>query len=533
MKKLFIILALVVLLVTAVAGCAKEATTTPTASPTASPTSTGTMPAPSTAGPQYGGTLRVIRNYGVTNVGYPPNDGGMEKGQDVTRRLINWDAKGNVVPDLAESWDEDPVNNTLTWHLRKGVTFVDGTTFNAEAAVWNTQRLIDVKRLTEADKIKSLEVIDDYTYKMNLTQLNSQMVINYGWVDMYSPTAIETNGEEWAKTHPIGVGPFTLADWAPDNFVNLKKYDNYYVQGTPYLDGVNFRVIPDPVSASAMMEAGQADLWFDVPTKFAVDLENKGFKVNWAVTGFFWGLFANTANPDSIWNDKRLREALEYAIDRPGMAKALGYGKFEALTQIAPKDSTGYNPGYDPRPYNPDKAKALLAEAGYPDGLQTTLLCTATSQDYATAIQANLAAVGIDAKIDLADFARYNSMFMSGFFGGEGFPDLAVGMTGIDLPFATGLLRHFGPTPMTGILSINGAKSPEFLALCEQIYNTYDPNELTKVTQEAVKQVSEDALVVPLLKTPWASVMQPNVHDDSNTAHNVVWNINQSWIEQK
>jgi peptide/nickel transport system substrate-binding protein len=474
----------------------------------------------------------MIRNYGVTNVGYPPNDGGIEQGQDVTKRLINWDMKGNVVPELAESWKEDPVNNTLTWYLQKGVKFVDGTDFNAEAAKWNTQRLIDLSRLTEANKVKSLEVIDEYTLKMNLTELNSQAVINYGWVAMYSPTAIEKNGEEWAKTHPVGVGPFTLVDWAPDDFVNLKRFDNYYEEGKPYLDAINFRVIPDPVSASAMMEAGQANLWFDTPTKFAVDLENKGFKVNWAVTGFFWGLFANTANPDSIWNNKTLREALEYAIDRPGMAKALGYGKYEALTQIAPKGSTGYNEGYDPRPYNPAKAKELLAEAGYANGLKTTILCDSRSQDYATAIQANLLAVGIDAKIDLADFARFNSMFMSGFFGGDGFPDLAIGMVGIDLPFATGLLRHFGPTPMTGILSINGAKSPEFLALCDKLYQTYDPNELTKVTKEAVKQVAEDALVIPLLKTPWATVMAKNVHDDSSTAHNVVWNLQDSWIEK-
>ncbi len=529
MKKLILALVIVLLCFPIVTGCTVEE---PTTTPSASPTPTETKPPASTAGPQYGGTLRVIRNYGVTNVGYPPNDGGMEQGQDVTRRLINWDVEGNVVPDLAESWDEDPVNDTLTWYLQKGVKFADGTDFDAEAAKWNMETLIDLKRLTEADKIKSIEVIDSYTLKMNLTEINSQMAINYGWVAMYSPTALETNGEEWAKTHPVGVGPFTLVDWSPDDFVNYKAYDNYFVKGTPYLDGINFRVIPDPVSASAMMEAGQADLWFDAPTKFAVDLEKKGLKVNWAVTGFFWGLFANTANPNSKWNDIKLREALEYAIDRPGMAKALGYGKYEALTQIAPKGSTGYNDGYDPRPYNPEKAKQLLAEAGYPNGLQTTLLCDSRSQDYATAIQANLLAVGIDAKIDLADFARFNSMFMSGFFGGDGFPELAIGMVGVDLPFATGLLRHLGPTPMTGILSINGAKSPEFLALCDKIYQTYDPDELTKVTKEAVKQVAEDALIVPLLKTPWASVMQPGVHDDSSTAHNVVWNLYDTWMEK-
>jgi ABC-type transport system substrate-binding protein len=85
---------------------------------------------------------------------------------------------------------------------------------------------------------------------------------------------------------------------------------------------------------------------------------------------------------------------------------------------------------------------------------------------------------------------------------------------------------------MTGIVNINGAKSPEFLALCDKLYQTYDPDELTKVTREAVKQAAEDALVVPLFMAPFVSVMQPNVHDDSHTAHDVVWNIQYTWIEK-
>lgn len=527
MKKLSILI-VALLCIATILSCTEPASTpTTTPTPTSSPTTT-----PSATGPQSGGTLRMIRNYGATNVGYPPDDGNILQGQDITERLANWDDKGNIVPELAESWDTDPVNNTLTFHLVKNAKFSDGTAFNAEAARWNMQYLIDIKRMTEPEKIKSIEVVDEYTLKMNLTELTSQSIINYGWTAMYSPTAYEKNGAEWAKTNPVGVGPFDLADYSLDDYYNYTKHSDYWRPGYPYLDGINFRVIPDPVSASAMMEAKQADLWFDVPVKFAADLENKGLKVNWAVTGFFWGLFANSTNPDSKYTNKKLREAIEYAIDRPGMAKALGFGKYEALTQIAPQGSTGYNEGYDPRPYNPDKAKQLLAEAGYPDGFQTKILCDAMGQEYATAIQANLAAVGIDAKIDLADFARYNSEFMSGFFGGEGFSDLAIGRTGIDLPFATGLLRHFGPTPMTGIVAINGAKSPEFLALCDKIYKTFDSTELTKVTKEAVKQASEDALVIPLLRTPWASVMQPNVYDDSMTAHYVVWNLFETWIKK-
>ncbi len=521
MKKLSILSILLVMVIVLI-GCAGT-TTTSASSPTSSAAS-GT--------PQYGGTMRVICTYGLTSVGYPPNDGGIEVGQDVTQRLVNWDINGNTIPELATSWDQDPTNNTLTWHLRQGVTFTDGTPFNADVAKWNFEREISLNRLTDADKVKSLDVVDNYTLRMNLTQLTSLSVLNYGWVAMYSSTALQQNGEDWAKTHPVGVGPFTLTDWAPGDHADYKKVDNYYVSGTPYLDGINFRVIPDATSAEAMMEAGQADLWFDVPIKQAVDLANKGLKVNSAVTGFFWGLLANSTTPGSKWANKDLREALEYAINRPALAASLGYGKYEALTQLAPEGSSGYNPGYDPRPYNPDKAKQLIKDAGYSNGFQTSILCDAQSQDYATAIQGYLQAVGIDAKIDLADFARFNSEFMSGYFGGQPFPDLAVGMVGIDLPWSTSLLRHFGPSPMTGILAITGAKSSDFLADCNKMYNSFDPTQLATATKAAAKQAEEDALLVPLLKVPWISVMQNNVHDDSNTIHNVVWNLNESWISK-
>lgn len=525
MKKLSSIFVIILLITILVVGCGGDDETTSTSQST-SPT---TSPAAGT--PQSGGIMRIIGNAGLTSAGYPPLDFGLLRQQDVTRRLINWDIEGNIVPELAKSWELDMANNTLTWHLEEGVKFTDGTDFDADAAIWNIQRLIDVHFLTEADKVVSLEAVDTYTVKMNLTKLNSQAVGNYGWVAMYSPTAIETNGEEWAKTHQVGVGPFILEDWSPENYANYAKFDDFFIEGTPYLDGLNFRIIPDPVSASAMMEAGEADLWFDAPVKFAVDLEKKGFKVNWSGTGLFWGLFPNSVDPDSKWTDKKLREALEYAIDREGMVKALGYGKFEALTQLAPQGSTGYNEGFNPRPYDPEKAKQLIAEAGYPDGFQTTILCTAGSQDYATFIQANLLAVGLDAKIDLADTARFNSMFMSGIFMGEPWPDLAVGMIGIDLPFATGLIRHLGPTPMTGILGYS--KSPEFLALCDELYQAFDSDEMTRITKEAVKQAAEDAMMVPLFRQPWATIMKTTVHDDNSVIHNVVWNNHLSWMEQE
>ncbi len=158
--------------------------------------------------------------------------------------------------------------------------------------------------------------------------------------------------------------------------MRYEKNKDYWRKGYPLLDAIEIRWIPDPVTASMMIEKKDADAWEDVNNiKNVVELEQKGLKVNWG-PGMLWALLpSNGKDPKSPYANKKVREALEYAIDRPAIAKTLGFGKYEALTQIVPSASPAYNKGYNPRPYNPEKAKQLLAEAGYPNGFDTKMLC--------------------------------------------------------------------------------------------------------------------------------------------------------------
>lgn len=524
MKKFLLILFVLVLASMVMSGCGKtEKTTSPT------PTTTSTTKA---GEPQYGGTLKIIASYVSSNVGYPPNDSPLGMGQDCTRRLITWDINGNVIPDLAVSWDLDKTNNTLTWHLVQGAKFYDGTPFNAAAVKWNIEFLTTQNRMNEPSKIKSLEVVDDYTLKMNLTEVTSMSVNNYGWVPCFSPTSYQTNGVDWAKSHIVGMGPFMVSDWSPDTYINYKAYEGFF-KGKPYLDGINYRAIPDSMAASAMIQSGEADYWYNVPIKYAVELASKGYKLNVGITGLVYGLFENTTSPDSRWNNKLLREALEYAIDRDGLVKAVGYGKYEALKTLAPKNSNGYDANYAGRPYNQDKARELIKEAGYPNGFETTILCTADTQNIATIIQADLAEVGITAKLDVADFARWASLAVPVFFGGgDGFDELCINMSGVDLPYTVSLIRHYGPEPVSGITSTNGAKSAAFLADCEKLYQIFDADELAAATKAAINQASEDAICVPLFMAPFMSVMSSKVHDDGNAIHGTIWNLYKTWIEK-
>jgi peptide/nickel transport system substrate-binding protein len=433
---------------------------------------------------------------------------------------------------LAESMEEDPKNLSITYRLRKGVKFHDGTPFNAEAVKWNFEIRLEKNALTDGKYVKSIQVVDDYTLKVNVTEFHNQLAFNYGWQQMYSPTAFKQAGGgdvqksiAWARTHAVGTGPFKVVEFKGDTLIRWERNNDYWQPGKPYLDGMEVRYIPDIMTASAIMQVGEADVWMDVSAvQNILDLQKKGFKVNWG-PGMFWAILPNSSDANSPFANKKVREAVEYAIDRPGVAKMLGYGQFEPLTQMAPSGWPGYVPGYNPRPYNPAKAKQLLAEAGYPNGFQTELLASVTSQDGAAALQAYLAAVGINVKLDMTDPGRYaTAAFQTGWKG------MIFAASGIN-PDSTDLYVHFGPSPMTyrtGTI----AKSDAFLAACNTALRTYVKADETKAIQAIVRQGAEDAMIIPIYRSAQALVMQPYVHSDYIKIHSVVWDAENDWMEK-
>jgi peptide/nickel transport system substrate-binding protein len=453
----------------------------------------------------------------------------------VIERMAEWgDNKGTMVGILAESWDVDPQALTFTWHIRKGVKFHDGTDWNAEACRWNFQMGLDANRLSMGQFIDSLEVADEYTLVMHLNAYNWVMAEQWGLMSPISPTAYESSGatEEarinWARTHAVGTGPFTVADWKRDDYIKFVKNPSYWRKGMPYLDAIEIRYIPDPMVAAASIEAGEADMWFAVSqVQNILDLQEKGFKLNWG-PGMFFALLFNSNDPDSIFHSKPIREAFEYALDRPAIAQMLGQGLFEPLHQMAASTWAGYVEGYDPRPYNPDKAREKLAEAGYPNGLQTTMLATSTGQDAIAAMQSYLGEVGIIIEPDVADLGRYfGSVF------GTGWKDTVYAASGIN-PSTTDLYIHFGPNPVT-YRTGNIWKSPEYLEKCNAALN---PNfkgaaDALPGIREAIRQAGEDAMIVPLWRTAEAVIMQTYVHSDYGLIHGILWTPYDDWMEKR
>jgi peptide/nickel transport system substrate-binding protein len=462
----------------------------------------------------------------------------------VLEHLCEWGpVGGNLVPVLATSWEADHTANTITWHLREGVKFTDGTPFNAEAVRWNVQMNIDNRSGTGTNLIESLEVTGEYTLVMHMISFDWQTIQNLGLTQCISPTSYLTAGgtipsgsdneksKAWARENAVGTGPFTVSEWARDDHITFVKNPNYWQPGKPYLDKITMRMITDPAVAAISIQAGEADIWNDTSSVQDIKtLQSNGFKINWG-PGMFNVLLMSSANPDSPLNNVLVREAIEYALDRATMAQTLGQGLYEPFTQMASKTWPGYVPGYDPRPFNTDTAKQLLADAGFSSGLTLKVLgwAAGNTADVMALFVHYLGLAGITVEPDMADTGRY---FGTLFGGGAGWEELCITASGIN-PDASDLFVHYGPNPMT-FRTTNMYKSDAFINLCnEAISPQYNSaaDAMPKI-KAAIQQAGEDCLFIPLWRSAEAAIMQTYVHTEYPKIHGIIWSPADDWMDE-
>lgn len=220
--------------------------------------------------PVHGGVLREIRPYGPKVLSYFTEMGPQDV-QSVlpgAERLMEYNPDKQLVPFLAESVSVARDGKSITFRLRKGIKFHDGSDLNAEAVAWNFQLNRETKRLQYDSKLLRIEVVDDYAVRLHITRYNNQLLHGLAWFPIFSKQAWDKAGggnveksKEWSRANLVGTGPFKLAEFRRDNYIKWVKNENYWQSGKPYLDGIMVRYIPDSVTASAMMQAKEADLW--------------------------------------------------------------------------------------------------------------------------------------------------------------------------------------------------------------------------------------------------------------------------------
>jgi peptide/nickel transport system substrate-binding protein len=260
-------------------------------------------------------------------------------------------------------------------NLRQGVKFTDGAAWNAEAAKANLDffRTGRFKRSDLLKFVENVEVVDPYTVRIKLMQPFTPLVNNLaaGAMEMVSPMQIKSMSPAQMALHPIGTGPYILKEYIQGERIVLERNKAYWEEGLPYFDKIIFRIVPDRSVRTMMLLGGEVDLvWglspLDVVTvKGGKDLEVRSEP---SVTLIYIGL--NQLKP--IFKNPKVGKALNHAIDRKMLINTILRGHATLLDSIVPPGAFGYSSVYV-YPYDPEKAKALLAEAGFPNGFDMVL----------------------------------------------------------------------------------------------------------------------------------------------------------------
>jgi len=465
--------------------------------------------------PQYGGVLKIIDlAEGAQPLGTPWKVRGIDSKlqKPVLESFIREDVTGSYHPWLATEWKIDQEKNTITLFLRKGVKFHDGTDFNAEAAKWAVDKAIEAKQVKG---FLSVDVVDDYTIRVNVTkyQNNYLNLLASSMCNPSSPTAFQKNGEEWAKWHPVGTGPFKFVSFERGNKLTFTRWDGYWQKGKPYLDGVEYLFIRDPMTQQAAMRASGAEKVHVLSVtsgEQAAMMKAQGFEVISMPVGPV-SLIPDSKNPDSPLSKKKVRQAVSYAINREAIVKARGFGFWSASNQIPSPGNLGYAKDMEFGRYDPEKAKQLLAEAGYPNGFKIKIFVmpAMVDRDAMVAVQRFLGNVGIQVELEFPDRGGYTAYRWKN------------GWTNGFMAQHTRMLATFNITYNFYWQTITG-QWPS-LERVEGLVDAIDVSLRTLAPedargQELTRMQAEEAMIIPLYYVYEMYVLQSNVRDTGYTA---------------
>ncbi len=515
-RTLYFLLTVVMLLTLGLAACAEPEEPTPAPSPAPTPApepgpaptpeptpAPKPEPAPTPEIDKYGGVLREVLSVGpATPIGYMPEAApdAQADARPAIESLLMGRSGGAVEPLLATAWEIAPDGKSITLTLREGVKFHDGSDFNARAVKWNLDRQIEAGK---APDWESVDVINDYTIRINIPGYKNTILtgLGAGTAMITSPTAVELNGLDWARWHPVGTGPFKFVEYQRDSKLVYERNDDYWQDGLPYLDGVEFVVIADETVRSIAFQKGDIHT-LRASGLTALDLKNMGFDYVTRAGGTFV-LIPDSKNAESPFADKRVRLAVSHAIDRESLAEALGYGFSVPAYQVLPGYSLTAVPNLDIHEFDQAKARQLLAEAGYPDGLKTTIhaFIRVVPRDYVTAIANMLGEVGIEVEPDFPEAGKYSEYR----FGGWSDSMMAHALGAMENLNST-FTFYFGGIQFPSVQKPAGWQEAYDAALAAE---TVDPAK----TQALVKVMHDDVMVIPYMEETAVAFIQKGVHD--------------------
>ena len=419
------LVALLLLTAVSLAACGSETAptepavqaTSPAAAPTTEP---GVEAPPAEAAPAApSGTLRVALPTfpNSLDVSSAAERNAQNAAWQLYDSLVWINEAGEMEPALAERWDVSDDGTQYTFYLRQDVTFHNGEPFNAQSVIfsWERGKRDDMQWSDRWARAVAMEAPDDFTVIMRTENPDPLFlgIMAQHW-GMVPPGYIGEVGEDGFNNRPVGTGPFMFVEWLREDRIVYEANPNYWQTGYPLVQTLIFRPIPESSTRVAAIRTGEIDIVNRLSAEQAASLEGAaGVQViRYPVDRVFYIAFNNlTSGIGQPTEDVLVRQAMNYAVDREAIIEALFDGAASLSTGFLTPGNLGYNTALDPYPYDPIKARDLLAEAGYPDGFEMDFACPAGAytnfEQVCEAIQGFLSEVGIRTNLEIMESGRY------------------------------------------------------------------------------------------------------------------------------
>ncbi len=441
-------------------------------------------------------------------------------GRSVTRQIYESLLEGDLTdpdakyvklkPALAESWEVTEDGKVWTFKLREGVTFQDGTPFNAEAVKYNVDRIINKDAPQYYPKsaafttsfaawIEKFEVLDDMTVRFTLNKPNYEWfagsIQSYGPFLIISPTALEKYGNEEIALHPVGTGPMKFVEREQGVKIVLEPYEDYWGEKSK-LDALVFVKLEDPSTRVNALLSEEINMTNFPPWEQIDDIKEDGrfvLSTNENVPSIFY-IAINMKNP--IMQDKRVRQAMIYGFNREAMTEELMRGTATPAYGMLSRGTYAFDPDFKMYEYDPEKAKALLAEAGYPDGFEIDMeifkygLGELSEQWF----QRDMANIGIKVNLIKNEWIAYLGKWAAGMPEETGMNTMGWGMS---IPSWTGVVSRCTLQPPNGVNS-GWYCNEKVDALLDQAVAEGDQEKAAALYREASKLIMEDAAFIPM-----------------------------------
>jgi len=486
------------------------------------------MPTPA---PKYGGTLIAAKPGEVPLL--DPHIGTATFSKRffdlVYNGLVRLDENSAVAPELAESWDISDDGKVYTFQLRKGVKFHNGKEMTSEDVKASYERILDPETGSPARSfyadVVAIATPDPHTVVFTLDKPNAALLAL-----MASPNAAIVPKEMLEagdlSVEAVGTGPFKLGEWMPDNYMILERHPDFFIEGRPYLDAIEFRVLPDEASILAGLRAQTIDYALIVDPKTAVLArveENLQVK---SEAGFTIFLLAINHEREPLDNPL-VRMAVACAIDRQAIIDATALGEGEVTGPLAPSQQAYFVPFSEFPCYQRDldRSSELLIDAGFPDGVKFNIVVRNVHpySDIAEAIQAQLREAGIEAELEVDEVGIFVERWRS-----SDFDTYVSAMSGFPDP-DFGVYRTFHGE---GSANVHGYSNAAMDELLEAGRTTHDPEERTEIYKELQRKLVEDVAAVFLYPRNYYQAMQQHVKGFTAMPTGSIMYLRDTWLDK-